>query len=323
MPQDNGPVAPYLESILDLDLFIEIVMHGFGFGSTAEFWTDFSRRSALRSKKDDPILDDTYYEKKKERAQKLAEYAEEQSQSGFAYVYQVASIQLWALVEASVDDLVILLLQDEETFEKTELLHDLKGPLIPFARATPEEQVEVIRQRLIQELAAPLKPGVARFETLLSTLGLPGSVPPEVRKALLELAEVRNLFIHRHGRADARLLQTCPWLELTLGEHIDLSPYRYRLYSLSASHYLVALGERWRSRFPHLCMAWEDTPMDMTRLQDYLLESVKCHLSDDNGPGTFTQRGPLIFGQTGPLAFTQGGPLSYCQNGPPAVAGLL
>ena len=72
MIQHNGPVAPYLEAILDLELFIEIVMQGFGFGSAAEFWTDFKRRSAIRSKKDDPILDDDYYAKRKESAKRLA-----------------------------------------------------------------------------------------------------------------------------------------------------------------------------------------------------------------------------------------------------------
>lgn len=86
MTHDNGPVAPYLESILDLELFIEIAMQGFGFGSTAEFWTDFSRRSAIRRERDDPILDDAYYAERKDRAQRLAAYAKKQSKTGFAYV---------------------------------------------------------------------------------------------------------------------------------------------------------------------------------------------------------------------------------------------
>jgi len=48
-----------------------------------------------------------------------------------------------------------------------------------------------------------------------------------------------------------------------------------------------------------------------------------CHLSDDNGPGTFTQSGPLIVGQTGPAIFTQTGPLTSGKNGPRALARLL
>jgi hypothetical protein len=269
---DNGPVAPYLEAILDLDLFIEIVMQGFGFGSTAEFWTDFSRRSAIRQKKDDPILDDEYYSKKKERAQRLAAYAEEQSKSGFAYAYQVALIQLWSLIEACVDELVLQLIANDEVFESTELLHSLKGPLIPFARASLDEQTEIILQRLSQDLAAPLKPGIARFEALLSIFGISGSVEHEVRKALLELAGVRNVFIHRNGKADKRLLNLCPWLGLNLGESIILNSDDYHLYSVASSHYLIGLGERWRTRFPDLCTEWEDSPEEMVGVQDHLYQ---------------------------------------------------
>jgi SAM-dependent methyltransferase len=34
----------------------------------------------------------------------------------------------------------------------------------------------------------------------------------------------------------------------------------------------------------------------------------KCHLSGDNGPGTFTQKGPVVFTQSGPQGFGQSGP---------------
>jgi hypothetical protein len=271
MVQDNGPVAPYLEAMLDLDLFIEIVMHGFGFGSTAEFWTDFERRSAKRSKKDDPILNDDYYAKKKDRAKRLAEYAQEQSETEFSYVYQISSIQLWSLVEACIDDLVVLLLQDEKSLENSELLHKLKGALIPFTRASKEEQVEIIKHQLIQELAAPLKPGIARYESLLSTLGLSGPAPASVRKALLELAEVRNVIIHKNARADVRIIETCPWLGLTHGQTLILKHEDFQLYSVASSHYLVSVGERWRSRYPEQCTDWEDTPEDMAGLLTHLI----------------------------------------------------
>jgi hypothetical protein len=270
MTQDNGPVAPYLEAILDLDLFVEIVMQGFGFGSSAEFWTDFRRRSAKRAKKDDPILDDDYYENRKARAKRLAEYAEEQSKTDFSYVYQLSSIQLWSLIEACIDDLVILLLQDERTLESSELFNKLKGSLIPFARASKEEQVEIIKHQLIQELAAPLKPGIARYEALLSALDLSGSVPSSVRKALLELAEVRNVIIHKNARADARIIETCPWLGFSPGQVIILRQDDFQMYSLASSHYLVGVGERWRIRYPEQCKDWEDTPEDMAGLLSHL-----------------------------------------------------
>ena len=45
---------------------------------------------------------------------------------------------------------------------------------------------------------------------------------------------------------------------------------------------------------------------------------TKCHLSDYNGPGLFTQYGPAVFVQTGPAVFTEGGPLVFGQTGPPA-----
>ena len=271
MTQDNGPVAPYLEAILDLNLFIEIVFQGFGFGSTAEFWTDFERRSAKRYKKDEPILDDDYYAQRKERAKGLAEYAREQSETDFSYVYQISSIQLWSLVEACIDDLVVLLLRDEKTLKNSELLHKLKGALIPFTRASKEEQVEIIKHQLIQELAAPLKPGIARYESLLSTLGLSGSVPASVRKGLLELAEVRNVIIHKNARADGRIIETCPWLGLTHGQTLILKNDDFQLYSVASSHYLVSVGERWRNRYPMQCKDWEDTPEDMAGLLTHLI----------------------------------------------------
>jgi len=40
-----------------------------------------------------------------------------------------------------------------------------------------------------------------------------------------------------------------------------------------------------------------------------------CHLSDYNGPGTFTHCGPGIFTQRGPPVFTKTRPLLFTQSG--------
>jgi uncharacterized protein YutE (UPF0331/DUF86 family) len=49
--------------------------------------------------------------------------------------------------------------------------------------------------------------GCGRFESLLDTIGLGGSVEETVKRLFLELSQVRNIVVHKAGKADKRIVE--------------------------------------------------------------------------------------------------------------------
>lgn len=114
-----------------------------------------------------------------------------------------------------------------------------------FVEATPNERAEYLVELLIQELRAKLKPGAGKFETILEALGMGGPITDASRRFLFELSQVRNAIVHRNGRADAKLTQNCPWLNLKVGDDIDISPQQFHWYVAAVHCYMLELSRRW------------------------------------------------------------------------------
>ena len=73
-------------------------------------------------------------------------------------------------------------------------------------------------------------------------LGVP--LEEDVGRSIFELHHVRNLFAHRRGIVDRRFVQSCPWLDLTLGDHFVIDHDRFIGYLRAIDGYVASLITR-------------------------------------------------------------------------------
>jgi hypothetical protein len=180
----------------------------------------------------------------KARASEVAMFAKSQHGNGFSYLFSLCSVRVWALIEALVDELVIECLHKPAECPDQKILAKLKGPLIEFRAALPDEQAEFLAETLKQAVDAPLKLGVGRFEALLAPVGIGGNVQDRVQKTLYELSQIRNVIVHKGGKADRRIVEACPWLKIERGEPVHVTDKMFKSYISSAYWYLLEVRGR-------------------------------------------------------------------------------
>lgn len=182
------------------------------------------------------------------RAREIETFALDQRCRGFPYLYSLALVRLWGILEACVDDLVSRALSDLDKCKDPALLFRLKGPLLEFRSASTDEQSEFLADLLKNAVDGPLKLGIGRFESVLEPCGLGGGTDDLLRRALLELSQVRNLVVHKSGRVDKRILEHCPWIRRSVGSSLHPSEKDFALYRAAAYWYLLELTGRVRRR---------------------------------------------------------------------------
>ena len=182
-------------------------------------------------------------DKAKAHAGVLASFAELQQSNGNPYLYGLSSIRLWTLLEALIDELVVEAMKDPALCDKASL-SKLKGSLIEFKSASPDEQAEFLADTLKQAVDAPLKLGIGRFEAILVPVRLGGSVDENVKLTLFELSQVRNCVVHKSGIADRRLIEACPWLNAERGKELRVTDAMFHRYMMAVYWYLFELRGR-------------------------------------------------------------------------------
>ena len=124
--------------------------------------------------------------------------------------------------------------------------------------------------QLKQDFGVSFKPWIARLEAILETIEMSGPVRDEVKRALLELSQVRNVLVYRKGLADSKLINLCPWLALKPGDSVRVSQAQFRDYSMAGHWYLVELDVRKCIR-----LKYDDSRIEFRRkMQNRILELI-------------------------------------------------
>lgn len=55
---------------------------------------------------------------------------------------------------------------------------------------------------------------------------------------------LRDVLTHRAGRADARAVEACPWLDLAVDTQVRISSTQFRRYSAAISAYGAEISRR-------------------------------------------------------------------------------
>ncbi len=237
------------EELGELELFVGVCENALNLAARSVEAIDLRRRIAevLNEKQD--YESESELDAAKQHAIKVSEFAENQRKDGLPYLYSLCAVRLWALTEAMVDELVVHSLQTPSDFFDHSILSKLKGPLIEFRSASPDEQAEFLAETLKQLVDAPLKLGAGRFEALLAPVGLGGDVQEGVRRVLFELSQIRNVIVHKSGKADRRIIEACPWLKFKKGDTVHVTFDMFERYRLATYWYIVAIRGRVDCRY--------------------------------------------------------------------------
>lgn len=189
-----------------------------------------------------------------EAAKRQADLANHEVERDFPLLHAQAVISLWTSLEALIKNFLAAWIENDSNARKTEALRKLKITLWEYEGMDAVERNLYTIDLLAREVSAPLKHGVSRFETLLDVFGLGGVVDEEVRKAMFEMSQVRNVLVHKRGLADRRLVEACPWLGRSIGEPVVVSHTNFASYFHFSLKYYFVLLNRVRARFnlsPH------------------------------------------------------------------------
>lgn len=232
------------EEMRELELFVHVCENALRQATRAVKGVELQRDTAKFLGEPSPYASDEEFERAKSHASDIARFAEAEKSAGLPYLFGLCAVRLWALLEALIDELVVEAMRQPEKCKDQAALSKLKGPLMDFRNASPEEQAEFLAETLKQGVEASLKQGIGRFEAVLDPVGLGGAVDEIVRRALFELNQIRNVIVHKGGKADRRLVESCAWLGMQRGDAVRVSGSMFRRYQLAAYWYVVELRSR-------------------------------------------------------------------------------
>lgn len=241
--QRKKDLGHFIDDVFDLNRFVDLSLEGLAYGTMADRVTELMRKSALQGN-ETPVSNDAAYEERRQRDEKLKQFAEREAAKGNPYLFGLAIIRLWSILEAAVKFILLESLKSTKFHEYGQDLTTLSVPLVEFLQASDEERAELILERLNQRISSALKPGMGRFEAPLAAVGRGGGVADSVRRAILELSEVRNILVHRNGIADRKLLEMCPWLQLETGQPHLPSYQDFHIYQSAVFWYILELERR-------------------------------------------------------------------------------
>ena len=184
-----------------------------------------------------------------DNAEKQAAFAKREVERGFPVLQANTALAVWSHLEAGVRLFLARWLEHEKTALDLDAIQRMKVKIGEYERLQGEDRYFYILDRLEQELIAPLKCGINRFETILEPFGLSGKVDADVQRDLFELNQVRNCLMHRAGRADRRFVEACPWLDLEVGQQLKVTTEATKRYISSVLRYATELVCRVGERF--------------------------------------------------------------------------
>ena len=176
-----------------------------------------------------------------ENAKKEAELAKKEVEEDFPLLHAQFTIALWSSLECLIRLFIVRLLQNHKPAMEAKAIQKLQVKIGEYEGLEGEERYFYIVDKLEQDLSIPLKSGITRFENLLEPFGLSGPIDENVRRDLFELNQVRNVLVHRSGIADRRFIESCPWLNLSVGDPVKISNQTAQQYFKSVQIYSVEL----------------------------------------------------------------------------------
>ena len=158
-----------------------------------------------------------------EAAKQDAEWVTSETQTGFPLLHSHFVIGIWSALEVLCEDFALAWLRNVPEAWKTAEVAKLKVSVGRYQGLTEDHRPRFVVSELSRSLGADLRKGVGKLKCLLGVFSLAPRVGENVKRALHELCQVRNVLVHCGGIADQMLTEECPWLGLKIGERVQLS----------------------------------------------------------------------------------------------------
>jgi hypothetical protein len=177
-----------------------------------------------------------------------AALASSELEKEFPVLHSLAVTGLWSWLEHFVKGIAVEWLLHHKKALSLPCFQRVKVRVGEYGTLSKREQAAYLIDSLEQDVAAALKHGVNRFESIFESLELSGKVKQSTAESIYELQQVRNVVAHRNGITDRRLRMACPKLKLKIGEPIRISARQFQSYSAATADYaltvLFRLGDR-------------------------------------------------------------------------------
>lgn len=187
----------------------------------------------------------------------------------FYDLHSLVSIKLWSILEAFVRDVCCFLIETVPSVRNRDALQKLKAPIIQFLQSSSQEQADFLYETIETSCSASLKPGVGRFEAVLSDLGYGGPVHDRVRAELYHLSRLRNCIVHNDGLVDKKLISACPQWKGTEGTRVGITAKMSQLHLFSVGWYMLEVMRRISNQAGIPPQPWE---AEQTKYLDLLLK---------------------------------------------------
>ncbi len=184
-----------------------------------------------------------------QEAKRRASYAKRESQAGFPIVHAHALLGLWGALECFIEDSFLATLESETSILAEDPFRKIRLPVSMLLLGSEHERFRAILGEVSRATDADLALGVSRFERLLRMVHADGPVPSRVRDSIFQTQQIRNVWAHRGGYADARFVERCPHLGFSPGQRIDLDPRRFLHYMHGFHMYGLVIMNRYLARY--------------------------------------------------------------------------
>ncbi len=203
-----------------------------------------------RDPPEDPAEHQEKFQQQLRLAEEAAQFAKRECKSGFPLLHAHTVVGLWSAFVSAIEDAVAGMLMNEPDLLQLEIFSKVRIPLADFEALEKQERMRVLVQEIEKNNNLVRRQGVDGFEALFAHVNLSGAVDPEVKKSIWELSHVRNVIVHRGSVADRRLVQSCPWMGLKVGDHVTVTKE-------ALGRYFDALGEYLLTILRRLCIKYE------------------------------------------------------------------
>ncbi|WP_264026818.1 hypothetical protein [Mycolicibacterium insubricum] len=158
--------------------------------------------------------------------------AEGEIRAGFPTLHAHALLGLWGAFERFVEDTFTALIVAQPELLEGERFARIKLSM-RAALASGEERAQAVLYEITRNTSGPKKLGVNQFEDLLDHLSLSGEVPENVKDSVFAAQQVRHVWAHRGGVADAQFVGRYP-TRAQVGEKlmIDISEFSRYMHGL-------------------------------------------------------------------------------------------
>jgi len=171
----------------------------------------------------------------------MEELAASQTALGHPMLIAHSVVALWSALEASIPAFCSDWIVANPSCLSSDGMARIKISAIFLAGTDRRSAAEAIVEEISRQLDASLRPGIGRFQGVLEKIGISFPIEDDVRRTLFELSKVRNLIVHRFGRADRKFVEECSGFALNVGDELRLTLDHYAQYRRAAGEYAAQI----------------------------------------------------------------------------------